>query len=76
LRPAVEVVVAQGNSSIVGRDTGRSRPTARTYESHFIHLFTCHDGKVLEFRESFDSASLLGVPSSRGTRRTERNCSP
>jgi ketosteroid isomerase-like protein len=44
-------VVVLGESAITVNATGNS------YETPWVHIFTLHDGKVIEFQEFFDNAA-------------------
>jgi ketosteroid isomerase-like protein len=63
-KPEVLEVIAQGELvTVIGRETGRWRPTGLPYEGHWVHVFTFRDGKVATFREYLDSATLLAAMS-------------
>lgn len=58
--PEVQAVVAQGETVVVhGRESGRVKKTGRTYDIHWVQIFTFRDGKVARFREVFDSAPIV-----------------
>lgn len=62
-RPEVLAVVAQGDTVIVvARERGRCRPSGRPYDMHWVQQFTFAGGKLLRFRQVFDSAALLPAP--------------
>ena len=49
--------VAQGDKVIsLGHYSWRVKDTGREYESDFVHIFTVRDGKIVAFREHFDTA--------------------
>ena len=59
-RPEILSVVAQGDTVVVvGRESGKFRPTGRKYEVHWMHQYRFRDGKLTYIRELFDSASVL-----------------
>jgi ketosteroid isomerase-like protein len=61
-RPNVQSVVAQGDTVVVhGQETGRVRDTGRAYDIHWVQILTFRDGKVVRFREVFDSAPILAA---------------
>jgi ketosteroid isomerase-like protein len=67
-RPEVQSVVAQGDTVVIlGRETGRYRPTGREYELHWVQFFTFRDGKLVRFRELADTAVFLDAVKPRGT---------
>jgi ketosteroid isomerase-like protein len=58
--PEVLDVAAQGDAVMVlARETGRFKPTGRTYEVHWVQVFTFRGGKVVKFREYADTAAML-----------------
>ena len=66
-RPEIQSVVAQGDTVVVlGRETGRFRPTGREYEMHWMHHYTFRGGKIQQIRELFDSAALLRAAAPAG----------
>ena len=49
--------VAQGDKVIaLGDYQWRVKDTGREFESDFVHIFTVRDGKIVAFREHFDTA--------------------
>lgn len=59
-RPEILSVIAQGDMvAVVAREQGRYKPTGRTYETHWVQLFTIADGKVTKMRQVFDSGPFL-----------------
>ena len=51
--------VAQGNNVlVVGYEEGIARPTGRSYQTEWVHVFTIQDGKVVRFREFADSYAV------------------
>jgi ketosteroid isomerase-like protein len=58
--PEVQSVVAQGDMVVVtAKERGRIKATGRTYEVHWVQYFTFRNGKVVRFRELFDSGAML-----------------
>jgi ketosteroid isomerase-like protein len=64
-----EVVVVMGTSSFIAKPTGRSMDSA------WVHVFSMRDGKVARFQNFYDSAAMerafhpdLGSQESLGTR--------
>jgi ketosteroid isomerase-like protein len=54
--------VAQGDKVIsLGHYKWRVKETGREYESDFVHVFTVRDGKIVAFREHFDSAVVAAA---------------
>ena len=41
--------------AVVGYTKCVAKPTGKTYETDFVHLFTFKDGKVARFKEFFDT---------------------
>ncbi len=59
-RPEIRTVVAQGDTvMIMARERGRFRHTKREYETHWVQVLTFRDGRVVRFRECFDSGPIL-----------------
>lgn len=59
-RPEVISVVAQGDTVIVvGRETGRYRPTGREYETHWVHRFTWREGRLVRLQQVSDTAKVV-----------------
>jgi ketosteroid isomerase-like protein len=53
-------VVAQGDSVVLfARETGRYRATGKSYDIHWVQLYTFRDGRVARFRGLFDTAAML-----------------
>jgi len=51
--------VAQGNNVLVlGYEEGIARPTGRSFQTPWVHVFTIQDGKVVHFREFADSYAV------------------
>ncbi|HMU62785.1 MAG TPA: nuclear transport factor 2 family protein [Gemmatimonadales bacterium] len=50
-----EFLTNQQTVAVVGYMRCRAKPTGRVYESDFVHLVTCRDGKVIRFQEFFDT---------------------
>jgi uncharacterized protein len=58
-RPEVHTVVAQGDVVVVvAHEHGRFRRTGLPYETHWVQIFTFRDGKVVRFREIYDSTTM------------------
>ncbi len=58
-RPEVHSVVAQGDVVVVvAHEHGRFRRTGLLYETHWVQIFTFRDGKVVRFREIYDSTTM------------------
>ncbi len=52
--------VAQDERVITfGRTLSRVRATKRTYETEWTHVFTFRDGKIVTFREFYDTAAAV-----------------
>jgi ketosteroid isomerase-like protein len=61
-QPEILAVVAQGAVVVVtARERGRYRATGRSYDLHWVQLFTFRQGKVVRVREVFDSAAMLAA---------------
>ena len=41
--------------AVIGYTKCLAKPTAKIYETEFVHLFTLKDGKIVRFREFFDT---------------------
>jgi ketosteroid isomerase-like protein len=62
-RPEIESVIAQGDTVVlVGRETGKYRPTDQWYEVRWVHLHTFKHGRVVRFREIVGHAVLTDYP--------------
>ena len=49
--------VAQGDKVVsLGHYKWRVKETGREFESDFVHVFTIRDGRIVAFREHFDTA--------------------
>ncbi len=54
--------VAQGNKVVsLGHYKWRVKANGREYASDFVHIFTLRDGKIVAFREHFDSAVVAAA---------------
>ena len=54
--------VAQGDKVVsLGHYKWRVKETGREFESDFVHVFTIRDGKIVAFREHFDSAVVAAA---------------
>ena len=59
-QPEVQELVAQGDTVIVvARERGLYRPTGRPYDVHWVQVYTFRDGKLVRFREYFDSSAMI-----------------
>ena len=59
-QPEILSVTAQGNTVvIVGRETGRFKPTGKTYNVSWVQIFTLQNDKAVRFREIVDMATLI-----------------
>lgn len=59
-QPEVLTVVAQGDTVVVhGHERGRFKPTGRHYAMHWVQVFTVREGRLVQFRQVFDSAQML-----------------
>ena len=54
--------VAQGDKVVsLGDYKWRVKETGREFETDFVHVFTIRDGKIVAFREHFDSAVVAAA---------------
>jgi len=54
--------VAQGDAVVaIGRYSGRSKETGRSFSSDWVMVFEFSAGKIARFREFSDSAALVGA---------------
>ncbi|HUL72766.1 MAG TPA: nuclear transport factor 2 family protein [Vicinamibacterales bacterium] len=53
--------------AVVGYMKCRAKATGRTYESEFVHLVTVIDGKIVRFREFFDTYAASEAFRARST---------
>jgi hypothetical protein len=52
--------VAQGDQVVAfAKYRGRVKSTGRSVQSDLVHVFTLRNGKVVQFREYFDTAAVL-----------------
>jgi hypothetical protein len=52
--------VAQGDKVVaLAKYRGRVKSTGRVVQSDLVHVFTLRNGKIVEFREFFDTAAAL-----------------
>jgi ketosteroid isomerase-like protein len=50
--------IAQNDKVVVlGESAATVRSTGRSYETDWVHVFTLHEGKIIEFTEFFDNAA-------------------
>lgn len=58
-QPEILTVVAQGDTVVVvGRETGRYRPTGQRYDLHWVQIFTLSDGLITRFRQVTDTSPI------------------
>src|SRR5262245_30558476 len=54
--------VADGDTVIVlGVETVRSRRTGRSYSTHWAHVFTLANGKIIKYRPFYDTATAAAT---------------
>jgi ketosteroid isomerase-like protein len=54
--------IAQDDTVVVlGHERQRARSTGRSYEGDWVQVFTLRDGKVVKYREYFDTAAALAA---------------
>lgn len=54
--------VAQDDKVVsLGHYKWRVKETGREFESDFVHVFTIRDGKIVAFREHFDTAAVAAA---------------
>lgn len=54
--------IAQGDKVVsLGNYRWRVKETDREYGSDFVHIFTVRDGKIVAFREHFDTATVAAA---------------
>lgn len=44
---------------VLGHEKGETKPTGRKYEFDWIHIFTLRDGKIVQYRDYYDTAVLV-----------------
>ncbi len=49
---------SQRHVIVTGRAEGLARATGRPFGTHWCHLWTIHDGEVVQFEDYFDTASV------------------
>lgn len=50
--------IAQNDKVVVlGESAATVKATGRSYETDWVHVFTVHDGKIINFHEFFDNAA-------------------
>lgn len=60
--------IAQGDRvAAFGHALGRVKPTNRSLEYDWVHVYTLHDGKIIKFREYLDTATMSAAFSSPET---------
>ena len=55
----VRFVVEGGSVSVLGSETARVKATGLHYDTEWVHVFTVKEGKVSEFREYTDTATII-----------------
>jgi hypothetical protein len=45
----------QDSVAVIGYTKCLAKPTGKTYETDFVHLFTLKDGQIVRFKEFFDT---------------------
>lgn len=51
-------LIAEGEQVVAtGVATWLAKPTGRTYDTHWVHIFTLRDGKVASFEVFYDTAA-------------------
>lgn len=59
-QPEVISVTAQGDTVVVvSRERGRFKATGKPYDVHWVQIFTYAGGRLCQFKQVFDSGSLL-----------------
>ena len=54
--------IAQDDMVVVlGHERQRAKSTGRSYEGEWVQVFTLRDGKVVKYREYFDTAAALAA---------------
>jgi ketosteroid isomerase-like protein len=53
-----EFIVQGDNVVVPGHVTLRVKPTGKTCETDFLHLFTVRDGKLTSWRDFFDTYAV------------------
>jgi uncharacterized protein len=54
--------IAQGDIVVVlGQERHRAKSTGRSYEGEWVQVFTLRDGRVVKYREYFDTAAALAA---------------
>jgi ketosteroid isomerase-like protein len=46
---------------VLGFEKVRSKRTGRSYENHWVHAFTLAEGKIIQFREYCDTATVAAA---------------
>jgi ketosteroid isomerase-like protein len=52
---------AGGVVTVLGWQRVRARPTGKTWETHFAHVFTVIDGKLARAREFYDTVPIAAA---------------
>jgi ketosteroid isomerase-like protein len=50
-----QLIAGDDTVAVVGHMRCLAKPTGRTYESDFVHVFSLRDGKISRFQEFFDT---------------------
>lgn len=54
--------IAQDDTvAVVGHEVATGRKTGKSFEMNFIHLWTIKDGKVVQWEDFYDTASVAAV---------------
>ena len=62
--------VAEDDTVVVtGQATWLAKPTGRSYDSPWVHVFTIRDGKVARFESYYDTAATMRAFDAEGTDR-------
>jgi hypothetical protein len=47
--------------TVLGWERTKALPAGKVFESHWVHLFTLHDGKISRFVGTFDTAAAAAA---------------
>lgn len=51
-------MIAEGDKvAVIGREKWNVRTTGKSYESPWVHVFTIRDGKIMRFKQYYDTAA-------------------
>ncbi|MHB8377404.1 MAG: nuclear transport factor 2 family protein [Dehalococcoidia bacterium] len=56
--PEEEPIAAGDKVVVQGHERVRAKTTGRTFETHWIHVFTLRNGKIVKLREYYDTAAM------------------